>query len=139
MFNNLYKFQNKHHQFYSILKLLFTITLFAIYSDCLAQDTIPATDTLLLNRLDSITQFNNITVTDTFITEIDTIAPAVKKPKKSPIESEVLYNSRDSFKISLAEQKVYLYGEAQVNYQNIELKADYIVFDMTNNVEWLQV
>ncbi|UCH14738.1 MAG: LPS-assembly protein LptD, partial [Bacteroidales bacterium] len=129
------------------MKLLFTIALiFAIYTVSYSQDTIPANDSMLLINPDTITKFNTITVTDTFTTETDTISitdiaadtdttkPAVKGPKKSPIESEVLYNSRDSFKISLADQRVYLYGEAQVNYQNIELKADYIVFDMTNNI-----
>jgi lipopolysaccharide assembly outer membrane protein LptD (OstA) len=148
MFNILYKIQNIQRQLQNILKLLFIIEFFFItYSVCKAQDTIPSNDTILLNRPDSITQIISKTDTDTIPldkpdsiaqfstkTDADTTLPVIKKPKKSPIESEVLYNSLDSFKISLAEQKVYLYGEAQVNYQNIELKADYIEFDMTNNV-----
>ncbi len=136
------------NQLHNILKLIFTIEFFFItYFICKAQDKIPSNDIILLNRPDSISQFSIKTDVDTIPidrldslaqfstkTDVDTTLPGIKKPKKSPIESEVHYNSLDSFKISLAEQKVYLYGEAQVNYQNIELKADYIEFDMTNNV-----
>lgn len=54
--------------------------------------------------------------------------------KNSPIDSPVKYNARDSMDISVQDQKLYLYGAAKVNYQNIELTADYIEFDMANNV-----
>jgi lipopolysaccharide assembly outer membrane protein LptD (OstA) len=92
----------------------------------------PAGDSLQVTGPDTLVSFEVIIPEDT--TAGDTITGVTKKKEKSPIEAEVFYHSRDSFKISLSEQKVYLYGEAQVNYQNIELTADYIVFDMSNNV-----
>jgi hypothetical protein len=52
--------------------------------------------------------------------------------KKGMLEDEVTYTSDDSMFIDLAEKKLYLYGNAQVKYQNIELLADYIILDMGN-------
>lgn len=49
------------------------------------------------------------------------------------IESPVDYFSEDSLIIDMVTEKVYLYGQAQVNYQNIQLNADYIELDLKNN------
>lgn len=54
-----------------------------------------------------------------------TLVP-VKPVRKSPLEHEVEYQSDDSMRIDLNEQKVYLYGNAVAIYGDIELKADYI-------------
>jgi lipopolysaccharide assembly outer membrane protein LptD (OstA) len=125
------------------LKLLFAIVFIILITPVTrAQDSIAYGDTSLLSGPGTIACSDTFLLTggDTLfqlsgkVSEDTTIETAAKNKKKSPIESEVLYHSRDSFKISIAEQKVYLYGEAKVNYQNIELTADYIVFDMTNNV-----
>ncbi len=143
MFSNLYKSRNIQRQ-YNILRPFIAIGFFFIVSTvCPAQDTIPRNDTVMPGEPDSLTQFiiERDTIwpgkTDSLAPLIgitDTTIAAARKPAKSPIESEVLYNSRDSFKISLAEKKVYLFGEAKVNYQNIELTADYIEFDMSDNI-----
>lgn len=49
------------------------------------------------------------------------------------IESTVLYDAEDSMKIDKINEKVYLYGNAQVNYENIQLNANYIEVDLKNN------
>ncbi len=143
MFSTPYKNKNIQPQSCCILKLLFVIVFIILITPVTrAQDSIASGDTSLLLGPGTIAYSDTFLLTggDTLVqlggkvTEDTTIEAAAKKKKKSPIESEVLYQSRDSFKISIAEQKVYLYGEAKVNYQNIELTADYIVFDMTNNV-----
>lgn len=51
------------------------------------------------------------------------------KKKKSDLEAEITYSARDSIRFGVEEKKVYLYGEAQINYKDIELKADYIEID----------
>lgn len=53
------------------------------------------------------------------------------KPKKkgTPLEAEVKYHARDSIRFSVDQKKVFLFGEAQINYKDIELKAEYIVID----------
>ena len=51
------------------------------------------------------------------------------KTKKKPFEDPIFTNAKDSMVYSLDGKKVYLYGDATVNYQKIELKAQYIEFD----------
>jgi lipopolysaccharide assembly outer membrane protein LptD (OstA) len=52
-----------------------------------------------------------------------------KKAADDGLEAPVKYHARDSIRFSVDLKKVYLYGEAQINYQDIELKADYIEID----------
>lgn len=49
------------------------------------------------------------------------------------IESRVDYEATDSMRIDMVTEKVFLYGAAQVNYENIQLNADYIELDLKNN------
>ena len=52
---------------------------------------------------------------------------AVNSPKKgTELTSEIKYHARDSIRFSVEDKKVFLYGEAQINYGDIELKAAYI-------------
>tara|TARA_B110000046_G_scaffold52102_1_gene58163 strand:+ start:39209 stop:41806 length:2598 start_codon:yes stop_codon:yes gene_type:complete len=61
------------------------------------------------------------------LTKIDTTL------SEDAIESRVDYESLDSMKIDMLTEKVYLYGSAQVNYEDIQLNADYIELDLKNN------
>lgn len=62
---------------------------------------------------------------------IDTLAvPVDSITKNSPIKDPVFTEATDSLIYSLDGKKVFLFGNASVKYQNIELKADYIEFDM---------
>jgi len=51
----------------------------------------------------------------------------------SAIKSKIIYNSRDSIRFDVKNQKVFLFGDADVQYEDMELKADYIEFDMSKN------
>ena len=67
----------------------------------------------------------------------DTAQKAVKpkvKHKKAPIEDKVIYHARDSIRFDATIKKVYLYGEASVKYQDLELKAAYIDISMDSNI-----
>ncbi len=57
----------------------------------------------------------------------DTIKPAAGK---SVLEDPVISNAEDSITYSIDGQTAYLYGNAVVTYQNLELKAKYIEFNM---------
>jgi len=71
---------------------------------------------------------DNFLVQDTLSTK-----DSLKKPeKKSPFTDPIFSNANDSMIYSLDGKKVFLYGNAVVTYQNIELKAQYIEFDMEN-------
>ncbi len=48
------------------------------------------------------------------------------KPREGALEDKVIYTADDSMKISLRDETMYLYGNANVKYLDIELAADYI-------------
>ena len=56
-----------------------------------------------------------------------------KKQKKAPLEDPVIYSARDSMPMDTEKQRMYLYGEAKIQYQEIELTAAYIEVDMATN------
>lgn len=92
--------------------------------------------------------FEQVEVPDTFInispvdtTSLDSIrvVPAdsvvtdsvsAQVAKKPVLEATITYNAKDSIIVSLDGKKVYMYKEGQVNYEDIELTADYIVLDL---------
>ena len=81
----------------------------------------------ITNEISDSTTFDmpDITADSTKI-ETDTEA----KKKKSMIDSEVKYNSKDS--TFWGNGKIYLYGDASVSYQDINLTAHYIELDLDN-------
>jgi hypothetical protein len=56
-----------------------------------------------------------------------------QRRKNNFLSSKVKYTSVDSMDISVSEQKIFLYGEAHVIYEDIELKAGYIEIDLALN------
>lgn len=59
----------------------------------------------------------------------DSVAPA-DSTQASVLEAPISYNALDSIVVSLDGKKVYLYNDAMVTYETIELKADYIELDL---------
>ncbi len=45
------------------------------------------------------------------------------------LKSRVKYHSRDSLRVDIENELVYLYGEAVVDYEDLHIKADYIKID----------
>ncbi len=70
-----------------------------------------------------------IMLTDTLRLNGDSLRADKKKAEDDGLDAPVKYHARDSIRFSVDLKKVYLYGEAQINYQDIELKADYIEID----------
>ena len=52
--------------------------------------------------------------------------------KAQSLKEEVTYSARDSMRYDLANQIVYLFGAAKVNYDGLELSAERIVLDLKN-------
>lgn len=50
------------------------------------------------------------------------------------LDVPVNYSAVDSMVYDLANQKIYLHGGAQVEYETMSLKADYIIFDIANDI-----
>ncbi len=80
-------------------------------------------DSLLNKSAQDTTQ-----LADSSITKIDTTI------SKDAIEARVDYTAEDSMRFDMSSEKVYLYGSAQVNYQDIQLNAAYIELDLKNNI-----
>jgi hypothetical protein len=56
-----------------------------------------------------------------------------QRQESNILTTKVEYNSSDSIDFSINEQKLFLYGEAYVKYENIELNAAYIEIDLASN------
>lgn len=50
----------------------------------------------------------------------------VKKISKNAIEDKVIYDAKDSIIVNVKSRTAYLFGEAVVFYDDLELRADYI-------------
>jgi len=61
---------------------------------------------------------------------MDTISPGTSE---NALDSKVQYKSQDSILFDIPNQKVYLYGQAEIKYENILLLADYIEIDLEKN------
>ena len=82
----------------------------------LHKDTFPEPDSTIKVIRDS-TKTDTLTV-DTNVVQDD----ALKFPVK--------YHARDSIRVNIIDEIVYLYGAATVDYEDMHLNADYIVIDM---------
>lgn len=51
----------------------------------------------------------------------------------APLKSKVKYTANDSMRFDVTQQKMYLFGSAEVTYEDLNLKAGYIELDMKNN------
>jgi hypothetical protein len=66
----------------------------------------------------------------------DTLAVAKQTIKFSndSLDAPVEYNAVDSMIYDIIGEKIHLYGQAEVSYTSINLKADYIVFDWKSSI-----
>jgi lipopolysaccharide assembly outer membrane protein LptD (OstA) len=70
-------------------------------------------------------------VTDT--TKKDTLGLKNIKQSADTLDAPVKYKATDTIWYDLSNQRVYLLGDAQVQYKDITLTADSIIFDWKNN------
>ena len=83
----------------------------------------------IVGRTSGVT--NKILIVNSLSQDTIPVNDSTKKVKKKPpITDPVFSNAKDSTIYSLDGKRIFLYGDAEVKYQNIELKAQYIEFDM---------
>ena len=63
----------------------------------------------------------------------DSIAPADSTRRKGMLEAPVAYQANDSI-VMTATNMAYLYGEADVKYQQIQLQAEHIQMNMDSSL-----
>ncbi|HTX88250.1 MAG TPA: putative LPS assembly protein LptD [Bacteroidales bacterium] len=71
-------------------------------------------------------------IPDTLQVRKDTLHPAdslAKPVKKEKLKAKVDYQSTDSLRFDIKNQKVYLFKDAEIKYQDIDMKAAYVEID----------
>ncbi|MEO6167635.1 MAG: putative LPS assembly protein LptD [Chitinophagales bacterium] len=63
----------------------------------------------------------------------DTTSLSKVKESADGLDAQVKYKARDTIWYDITNQRVYLVGEAQVQYKDVTLTADSIIFDWKNN------
>lgn len=83
---------------------------------------------------DSMVQNDTIkpAVIDTTVMAVDSLQLDTADESDEVIKSKIKYHAKDSIRVNLENEIVYLYGEATVDYEDLHLEADYIVIDMQN-------
>ena len=81
---------------------------------------------------DSTSLSGNLTSADSSLSNQAAAKDSVKI-SKSAIKSKVTYTARDSIRLEVENQKVYLYGDAHVTYEDTKLDAEQIILDTKNN------
>ncbi len=96
-----------------------------------SQDTIPlkSRDTLPV-RSDTLPAHDTLTV------KTDTVFPhdTLHKPaKKQSLKSKVEYQSADSLRFDIKSKKVFLYKDAEIKYEDIDLKSAFVEIDFSKS------
>ena len=105
----------------------------------LSADSIPAQmDSVALAQLDSLMDAYGAARARRAVQWNDSIAAAedsVKASKKeSALDAPVAYTAADSVVFVMGDKNAFLYGDAQVNYTNIELKSEQIQMNMDSSI-----
>lgn len=104
----------------------------------ITKDSLSGMDSLALARLDSLIDAYDTKNVRKAVQWNDSIAAAedsIRASKKeSALDAPVAYTAADSVVFVMGEKNAYLYGDAQVNYTNIELKSEQIQMNMDSSI-----
>ena len=104
----------------------------------ISKDSLAQMDSLSLVALDSLMDAYEVKQTRRAVQWNDSIAAAedsIKANKKdNPLDAPVVYTASDSVVFMMNEKNAYLFGDAQVNYTNIELKSEEIQMNMDSSI-----
>jgi len=85
---------------------------------------------LILTAFICVSQFNSFAQST-----VDSLSSNDSIKKEKPfLTSEITYKASDSIIYGIEDKRIYMYGDAQVDYGDMNLKAAYIVFNMETNV-----
>ena len=118
-----------------ILPKVLTILIISIFIPLITNAQENGTDTL--TQIQTQLQNNSIVNKDSkpdIQIENDSLKVKTKQKTQSiNLKDKVIYKSDDSIRMNWVEQKAYLYHNAEVDYDGINLKAEYIELDFKNN------
>ncbi|MDR0836292.1 MAG: LPS-assembly protein LptD [Tannerella sp.] len=105
-------------------------------TDSISQENIVRNDTIQ-TPIDSLTMLPDsaiLAMTDS-LTAVSDSLPADTMMRKGTLEAAVEYQSQDSIILTFAAGSIaYIYSEADVKYQNIELKSDFMRMNMDSTL-----
>jgi len=102
-----------------------------VYSEKLLQ--FAPDSTIVLDTIALDTTINNNTINDTLINLTNTVDSLTNEKQRASIDAMVERIARDSIVQDIRKRKVYMYGDAVINYEDITLKAEYIEVDFRTN------
>lgn len=125
----MFSYTHQNINRYKSSRLLFFFVLFILCPS-------PFFESANAQTADSIVIADTLQVADTLMPEPDSALTdslvIVKKDAKKPfLESEVHYAANDSLIFKIGDKRVFLFDKANVDYQDISLKADRIEYDFS--------
>ncbi len=115
---------NKHHLLFLLL-LVGTLSAFAQEGGITPLSIKAESDSIIAPLFPSLIEIDS--------TKTDSINKINTQPQQSYLLGELKYKAKDSIRISNKEQKIYLYNEAEIHYQDTDLKAGVIIMDYVKN------
>ena len=89
-----------------------------LFSQVIVDSVSVKNDTVLISKSDTIKRNLNDTI---------------KIRKSKPIEAKIVYKCVDSLRFNIKEKKAYLFEQADINYQKINLKANFVNMNFNRN------
>jgi len=117
------------HSLFPAVLLIFFGLLWS-FAEAQEQTIVVASDTTA-RYADSL----QVNVSDSLVLHSDTASKMqAVKAKKSAISSKVEYSATDSICLDVANQRVYMYRDAQIKYDKINQEAAFIVINFNNSL-----
>ena len=118
---------NKHHILFLLLLFMGIISVFAQEDPIKPLPIKAIKDTIIAPELP------NSIVQDTVLAKQDSIQVDSLNGTPPLLLDKIKYRAKDYVKLSQKQQKIYLYNEAEIYYQDTELKAGIIIMDYIKN------
>lgn len=121
-----------------IFKILFAISFTVLINTFVCAQDLPNTSTRIksntTNERDSLNiSLDTIEALTQTRKEVDSVKNDSVPRKKEFLTDKVNYKAKDYVSINQKEQRIYLYNEAEVYYEDMEIKSGVIVIDYKNN------
>lgn len=114
--------------------LLFVLNAWA-QEPAVSEDSIPTSLLSSLPPLDTL-PLDSLSLAIDSLGRSDSLSVDLKQIaySKDSLDAPVNYSAVDSMIYDIKDEKIHLFGSAEVSYQTINLKADYIVFNWKNSI-----
>lgn len=93
-------------------------------------NAVAQSDTLRQNVSDTTNIVNEVLLNDSITSNADSLANTISP---NAMKSRVDYQAKDSITLNIKSQKVYMYNENDIKYEDINLKANYVEIEFANS------